>query len=94
MACGTDPIQATPIVVKKWVSILVARSLLLELVKGSIQLHDGKGAVYMCRFYAIRGLIFLDSYSSAGFRTEGIQGSSAAVAPAAFRDDASAGKRP
>jgi hypothetical protein len=32
--------QVTIATIKRWLSVLIKRSLLLELVRGSIQLHD------------------------------------------------------
>ena len=41
--------QAVTIVtIKRWLSVLIKRSLMLELVRGSIQLHDIVSISYVC----------------------------------------------
>ena len=37
---GDTSIPVTVVVIKRWLSVLVKRSLMLELIRGSIHLHD------------------------------------------------------
>jgi hypothetical protein len=39
---GADTKAASMSTVKKWVKLLINRSLLMELVRGSVQMHDSK----------------------------------------------------
>ena len=42
-----DAKAASTSTIKRWIALLVKRSLLLELIKGSIQLHDSKRCKYV-----------------------------------------------
>jgi hypothetical protein len=39
---GTDTKAASMSTVRKWVRLLINRSLLMELIRGSVQIHDSK----------------------------------------------------
>ena len=41
-----DAKAASTSTIKRWIALLVKRSLLLELIRGSIQLHDSKRCKY------------------------------------------------
>ena len=41
-----DTKAASTSTIKRWIALLVKRSLLLELIRGSIQLHDSKRCKY------------------------------------------------
>ena len=49
-----DAKAASTSTIKRWIALLVKRSLLLELIRGSIQLHDSKRCKY---FYLLVILI-------------------------------------
>ena len=49
-----DAKPASTSTIKRWIALLVKRSLLLELIRGSIQLHDSKRCKY---FYLPLSLI-------------------------------------
>ena len=42
-----DAKAASTSTIKRWIALLVKRSLLLELIRGSIQLHDSKRCKYV-----------------------------------------------